>query len=111
MGKFVISPHFRLQEWVGEEKGYFAAEGLDYEFRDNYGPGEAAVKAVQAGVDLLILSSDLARQQQARDELVAAVRDGRIKPERLEQALRNVLTVKARFGLLGTPAPMSSGCP
>ena len=78
---------------------------------DNYGPGEAAVKAVQAGVDLLILSSDLARQQQARDELVAAVRDGRIKPERLEQALRNVLTVKARFGLLGTPAPMSSGCP
>src|SRR5262245_17918913 len=32
MSKFVISPHFRLQEWVAEEKGYFAAEGLDYEF-------------------------------------------------------------------------------
>jgi ABC-type nitrate/sulfonate/bicarbonate transport system substrate-binding protein len=31
--KFVISPHFRLQEWVAEEKGYFRAEGLDYEFR------------------------------------------------------------------------------
>ena len=30
MGKFVISPHFRLQEWVAEEKGYFAQEGLDY---------------------------------------------------------------------------------
>jgi hypothetical protein len=29
----VISPHFRLQEWVAEEKGYFSAEGLDYEFR------------------------------------------------------------------------------
>ncbi len=24
----------RLQEWVAEEKGYFQAEGLDYEFRD-----------------------------------------------------------------------------
>jgi len=24
----------RLQEWVAEEKGYFTAEGLDYEFRD-----------------------------------------------------------------------------
>src|SRR5262249_22129545 len=24
----------RLQEWVAQEKGYFAAEGLDYEFRD-----------------------------------------------------------------------------
>jgi ABC-type nitrate/sulfonate/bicarbonate transport system substrate-binding protein len=31
--KFVISPHFRLQEWVAEEKGYFRDEGLDYEFR------------------------------------------------------------------------------
>ena len=36
MGKFVISPHFRLQEWVAEEKGYFKAEGLDYEFRSNW---------------------------------------------------------------------------
>lgn len=44
MEKFLISPHFRLQEWVAEEKGYFAAEGLDYEFRDNYGSGDAAAK-------------------------------------------------------------------
>ena len=34
MAKFIIEPHFRLQEWVAEEKGYFAAEGLDYEFRE-----------------------------------------------------------------------------
>jgi len=34
MSKFVIEPHFRLQEWVAEEKGYFRAEGLDYEFRE-----------------------------------------------------------------------------
>ena len=32
MGKFVIGPHMRLHEWVAEEKGYFTAEGLDYEF-------------------------------------------------------------------------------
>jgi NitT/TauT family transport system substrate-binding protein len=25
-------PHGRLQEWVAEEKGYYAEEGLDYEF-------------------------------------------------------------------------------
>jgi hypothetical protein len=30
----VISPHFRLHEWVAEEKGYFRAEGLEYEFRE-----------------------------------------------------------------------------
>ncbi len=34
MSKFVIQPHFRLQEWVAEEKGYFAAEGLDYVFNE-----------------------------------------------------------------------------
>jgi NitT/TauT family transport system substrate-binding protein len=34
MSKFVIEPHFRLQEWVAEEKGYFRAEGLEYEFRE-----------------------------------------------------------------------------
>src|SRR5919197_3486437 len=34
MAKFLITPHFRLQEWVAEEKGYFRAEGLDYEFRE-----------------------------------------------------------------------------
>jgi ABC-type nitrate/sulfonate/bicarbonate transport system substrate-binding protein len=34
MSRFVIQPHFRLQEWVAEEKGYFAAEGLDHIFRE-----------------------------------------------------------------------------
>ena len=32
--KFIIEPHFRLQEWVAEEKGYFKAEGLDYTFQE-----------------------------------------------------------------------------
>ena len=34
MAKFLIEPHFRLQEWVAEEKDYFRQEGLDYEFRE-----------------------------------------------------------------------------
>ena len=31
---FVIEPHFRLQEWVAEEKGYFREEGLEYVFQE-----------------------------------------------------------------------------
>ena len=42
MGKFVIQPHFRLHEWVAEEKGYFAAEGLDYEFRETFDSKQAS---------------------------------------------------------------------
>ena len=32
--KFIIQPHFRLQEWVADEKGYFADEGLEYVFEE-----------------------------------------------------------------------------
>ena len=34
MSRFVIEPHFRLQEWVAVEKDYFRDEGLEYEFRE-----------------------------------------------------------------------------
>jgi ABC-type nitrate/sulfonate/bicarbonate transport system substrate-binding protein len=34
MARFLITPHFRLHEWIAEEKGYFRDEGLDYEFRE-----------------------------------------------------------------------------
>jgi ABC-type nitrate/sulfonate/bicarbonate transport system substrate-binding protein len=34
MAKFIVEPHFRLQEWVAQEKGYFRDSGLDYEFRE-----------------------------------------------------------------------------
>lgn len=38
MGKFVITPHMRLQEWVADAKGYFKAEELDYEFKNELSP-------------------------------------------------------------------------
>jgi NitT/TauT family transport system substrate-binding protein len=34
MAKFIIQPHFRLQEWVAQEKKYFEAEGLEYVFQE-----------------------------------------------------------------------------
>lgn len=56
MGRFRIMPHGRLQEWVAEEKGYFAAEGLDYELVHDFstaasGGGEepAGVREVRQG--------------------------------------------------------------
>jgi hypothetical protein len=42
MSKFIIQPHFRLHEWVAEEKGYFAQEGLDYEFRETFDSKQAS---------------------------------------------------------------------
>jgi NitT/TauT family transport system substrate-binding protein len=51
MAKFRIFSHGRLQEWVAEEKGYFADEGLDYEFlvrpldRQTFDPAHASVQS------------------------------------------------------------------
>ena len=52
MAKFVVSPHFRLQEWVAEEKGYFKDEGLDYVFHSMWGdddPGKTHVTPDKSG--------------------------------------------------------------
>ena len=38
---FVIEPHFRLHEWVAEEKGYFRDEGLDYVFYETVRSSDA----------------------------------------------------------------------
>jgi NitT/TauT family transport system substrate-binding protein len=46
MGKFIIQPHGRLQEWIAHEKGYFHDEGLDYEFVR--GPSADTQKSVDA---------------------------------------------------------------
>lgn len=40
--KFIIEPHFRLHEWVAEEKGYFRQEGLDYVFRETVQSSDGA---------------------------------------------------------------------
>src|SRR5215469_4364757 len=46
-----IMPHGRLQEWVAEEKGYFAAEGLEYSFviTGDYGVGAGSVRRDDGG--------------------------------------------------------------
>jgi NitT/TauT family transport system substrate-binding protein len=47
MGKFVIQPHVRLQEWVAEERGHFSNEGLDYEFIEGLAGASRTTSAVQ----------------------------------------------------------------
>lgn len=63
---------------------------------DAYGAGEAAVLAVLAGNDLLI-STDYLTQYQA---VCAAVLDGRIDIDTLNNAVRNVLQWKIDLGLI-----------
>jgi beta-N-acetylhexosaminidase len=77
---------------------------------DRYGPGEAAVRAVEAGVDLLIIVKDGDNQEQARDALLDALRDGRLDRAQVEASVRRVLAAKARFGLLDGIRPEPVPC-
>jgi NitT/TauT family transport system substrate-binding protein len=52
MGKFVIQPHVRLQEWVAEERGHFSDEGLDYEFIEGLAGASRTTSAVQRADDV-----------------------------------------------------------
>ena len=62
-------------------------------------PGEAAVRAVKAGIDVILDSPDSAAAAAA---LVAAVKSGDIPRERVEQSARRILEAKARLGLYRT---------
>ncbi len=62
---------------------------------------EAAVEALRAGADMLMISGPLADQQAAYDAVLAAVRRGRIPRARLDQAVGRILAAKEDYGLLG----------
>jgi beta-N-acetylhexosaminidase len=63
-------------------------------------PGEAAVRALNAGNDLLLMPPKLAG---ARDGIVAALGDGTLKRERLVEAVTRILTLKFRGGTVPQP--------
>jgi len=56
-----------------------------------YWPGEAAIDALNAGADIILMTPDF---ELAYDTVVDAVRDGRIPMERLNSAVRHVLELK-----------------
>jgi beta-N-acetylhexosaminidase len=61
-----------------------------------YSPEEAAVKAVKAGVDCLLLPLETEKVIQA---LVQEVRSGGISQSRIDESVRRILRAKARLGL------------
>lgn len=60
------------------------------------GPGEAAVRALEAGVDMLLMSEDT---EIAHRAVVTAVREGRLDRGRIERSVRRILHAKAASGL------------
>lgn len=58
--------------------------------------GDAAVRAIEAGADVLVTPPDV---EEAFRAIAAAVGAGRIPEARLDQSVRRILTAKAKLGL------------
>jgi hypothetical protein len=58
--------------------------------------GEAAVRAIEAGADVILMPSDVGR---AIEGIVEAVHSGRLSEERLDTSVRRILETKESLGL------------
>ena len=70
---------------------------------NTYGMGEAAVLAVEAGCDLLLVCHEADNLTAARDALLSAVDAGRISMERLDESVYRILSLKQEYGLANDP--------
>lgn len=62
----------------------------------NYYSGEAAIKAINAGVDILLMSPKF---EEVYGEVINAVRSGEIKEERINESVYRILKVKSERGI------------
>ncbi|HVE78902.1 MAG TPA: glycoside hydrolase family 3 N-terminal domain-containing protein, partial [Gemmatimonadaceae bacterium] len=79
-------------------RGLIISDAMDMRgVLDQFGPVEAAKRAVAAGADVLIQPTDVA---QTIDAVVAGVREGRYDEARLDASVRRILVEKQRLGLV-----------
>jgi len=87
-------------------KGIILTDGLEMKgIVDAYGCGPAAVKAIQAGADMVLILWSPEKKEEVWRHLLAAVLDGRISMTRLDTSVRRILTVKMRRGLFDHHPP------
>ncbi len=78
-------------------EGVVVSDGLDMRgISSHFSPGEAVVKALKAGVDLMLLSPD---ELTALHEIEQAVNSGKISVKRIDSSVRKLLKWKKQKGL------------
>jgi beta-N-acetylhexosaminidase len=85
-----------LRKDLGFE-GLIVTDAMDMKgLTSAFAPGEAGVRALLAGVDILLMP---ANPEQVVDAVTQAVRAGRLSVARIDRSVRKILTAKARLGL------------
>jgi beta-N-acetylhexosaminidase len=89
-----------VSEWLRDRLGFqgiLTSDDLWYEHVvERFGAEEVAVRAFEAGHDMILKPADPVATVEA---LAEAVRAGRITEDRVDDAVRRLLTLKARLGL------------
>ena len=86
----------RLRGELGFQ-GVIVTDALEMNaIKNHFTPAESAVAALRAGVDVLLMPSNL---RAAFDGVVQAVEDGTLSEERLNESVRRILTLKQKAGL------------
>jgi beta-N-acetylhexosaminidase len=65
----------------------------------NYGPEQGAVKALQAGADMVLISHTFDKQRSALEAVAAAVQQGELSESRIHEALDRVMALKEKLKL------------
>lgn len=90
----------QLRDKLGYE-GVVVTDGLEMAaVREVYGDGEVAVRALEAGVDQLLLPADPPEAYEAIDEALAS---GRLTEARIDQSVRRILAMKYAQGVIAKP--------
>ncbi|WP_028183235.1 glycoside hydrolase family 3 N-terminal domain-containing protein [Salinispora arenicola] len=89
-------------------QGVVITDGMNMAPAKRWSPGEAAVRALKAGNDLILMPPHVG---QAYDGLLAALRDGSLPRTRLVEAVTRVLTMKFTLAGAATPALDVIGTP
>ncbi len=63
---------------------------------DSYSPAEAAVLAIQAGCDIVLMPADL---KQAAQGVLDALQNGGLTQARVDESVLRILTLKVRAGI------------
>ena len=90
-----------VTELLREEMGYEGIAITDAmnmgAITENYGTGEATVRAIEAGIDIVLMPKDF---KQAYNAVVEAVNSGRIPEERIDESVKRILAVKKQKEIL-----------
>ena len=85
-------------------KGVIITDALNMKaISEHFGPADAAVRAVAAGADILLMPE----LEASYDALLAAIKRGEISEQRIDQSVRRILEVKEKRGLFAAVKQLS----